>query len=455
MVKRAAFLPLVMLGACSWASFDNLAGETWVDSSGPPKGADTTKFGANLAAGGARPTAGGMQMLVLGRANPDVSRLAYDGNGIITQADGGDILTTLQFTKFDDLHPATVGDPSSNVVAFSLVTRGGATVTPPDPAANTKVVFYGSNPDGPNLLRQHEPGPDLKAAKIAGGMTFGEVDGAPTHPDLLIARDDQVMIMTDAEDDESASTMFRITACTHNEPTSYAIGLGEFDSSTAGPEIVLSTGSPIGELNPGISKIKIFPPAAVLAYTGGPVATCFNGSFAAKEFDKSAENIIDLGAQLVVTNFGTTATPLPAIVASAPAENKLFVFTGDIATAPLSEIDIPAPTGAGALGSSLAVGDLDGDGIPELAVGDPKATSSDGVMDAGSVFVYKFNGTTFDLVATLRDAQPDIEQHFGTSVAIVPFGTGTQNVLVAGSDDEAFTYFRLDPLYKDVRAGHQ
>jgi hypothetical protein len=451
-VKRAIVL-LALAPACSWASFDNLAGETWVDSSGPPKGADTTKFGANLAAGGARPAAGGMQMLVVGRANPDVSRLAYDGNGIVTQSDGGDILTTLQFTKFDDLHPATVGDPGSNAVAVALVTRGGATSMDKD--ANTKVVFYGTNPDGPNLLRQHEPGPDLKAAKIASGMVFGEVDGAPTHPDLLIARDDQVMIMTDAEDDESASTMFRITACTHNEKTSYAIGLGDFDSSTAGPEIVLSTGSPIGDLNPGISKIKIFSPAAVLAYTGGPVQTCFMNGFSAKEFDKSSENVIDLGEQLLVTDFGTTAAPLPAIVASAPAENKLFVFTGDIATAPLAEIDIPAPAGAGALGSSLAVGDLDGDGIPELAVGDPKATSSDGVQDAGSVFVYKWNGTTFDLVATLRDAQPDIEQHFGTSVAIVPFGTGTENVLVAGSDDEVFTYFRLDPLYKDVRAGHQ
>ena len=83
------------------------------------------------------------------------------------------------------------------------------------------------------------------------------------------------------------------------------------------------------------------------------------------------------------------------------------------------------------------------------------STSSDGVSAAGSVFVYKWNGTGFDLKATLHDASPDIEQHFGTSVAIVPFGTGTSNVLVAGSDDEVFTYFRLDPLYKDVRAGHQ
>ena len=448
-MKRAAFLPFVMLGACSWASFDNLAGETWVDSTGAPKGADTSKFGANMAAGGARPAAGGMQMLVVGRTNPDISRLAYDTNGIVSQADGGDILTTLQFTKFDDLHPATAGDPANDIVAFALVTRGG--VQSMDPAANTKVVFYQTSTDSPTLKVQHEPGPDLKAAKVASGIAFGEVAGDPTAADLLIARDDQVMIMTDAEKDESASTMFKISACTHNEPTSFAIGLGEFDSTNAGKEILLATGPKQGDT--GASKIKIFAPSAVLAYTSGPVQPCFDAThLVLAEIDKSSQNIVDLGKQMVVTDFGSAATPMPAIVATAPLENKLFVFTGEHGA---NEIDIPAPTGAGELGDSLAVGDLDGDGVPEIAVGDPKATTSDGVQNAGSVFVYKWNGTGFDLVATLHDAQPDIEQHFGTSVAIVPFGAGTANVLVAGSDNEVFTYFRLDPLYKDVRAGHQ
>ena len=46
-MKRVALL-LALCGACSWASFDNLAGETWVDSASAPKGTDTTEFGANM-----------------------------------------------------------------------------------------------------------------------------------------------------------------------------------------------------------------------------------------------------------------------------------------------------------------------------------------------------------------------------------------------------------------------
>jgi hypothetical protein len=454
--KLALLLATFAFGpACSWASFDNLAGETWVDSAGPPKGTDTTTFGANVAAGGARPANGGMQALVIGRVNPDISRLAYDSNGVVSQSDGGDILTTLQFQRFDDPHPAMAGDPQSSIVAFSLVTRGGKTTgtgTGGDPNANTKVIFYDAGPDGPKFITQHEPGPDLKAAKIAGGLAFGEVSGDAQHSDVLIAREDEVMIMTDWALPEGTvngnPSTFKISSCRHNEPTSFSIGLGEFDATNPGQEILISTGPLDGSTGP--SKIKAISPASVLAYGGGPVASCFDLTHPVLfEIDKSSSNIVDLGKQMVVTDFGTTASPLPAIVASAPAENKLFIFTGEHGA---NEVDVPAPSDAGSLGAALAVGDLDGDGVPEVAVGAPKSTA-DGVTDAGSVFVFKWNGTGLDLVATLHDASPDVEQHFGQSVAIVPFGSGTQNVLVAGSENEVFTYFRLSPLYQDVRAG--
>lgn len=447
------FILIALLPACSWASFDNLAGQTWVDSAGPPKGADTTKYGANIAAGGARAAAGGMQAIVLGRVNPDVSRLAYDANGVATQSDGGDILTLLQFKTFDDLHPAMAGEPSSSIVAFSLVTRGGAVAT--DPGANTKVVFYDAGPDGPKLITQHEPGDKINGPKIAGGLVFGEVGGDPLHSDLLMAREDEVMIMLDWALPEGSvngvPSTFAIKTCIHNEPTSLSIALGDFDATNPGQEILLATAPRDGTDGP--SKIKAFSPAAVLAYPGGPTpaAPCFDPTHTVLfEIDKTSSNIRDLGKQMLVTDFGTAGTPVPAIIASAPAENKLFVFTGDHGS---NEIDIPTPTDAGELGAALAVGDLDGDGIPEIAVGAPKSTA-DGVTDAGSVFVFKWNGTGFDLKTTLHDASPDVEQHFGQAVAIVPFGTGTQNVLVAGSDNEVFTYFRLDPLYTaDVRAG--
>jgi hypothetical protein len=397
-----------------------------------------------------------MQALVIGRVNPDISRLAYDANGVASQNDGGDILTTLQFQRFDDPHPAMAGDPQSSIVAFSLVTRGGKSAPTTDTGVNTKVIFYDTGPDGPKFITQHEPGPDLLGRKLAGGLAFGELAGDPQHSDLVIAREDEVMIMTDWALPEGTvggqPSTFKISSCRHDEPTSFSVALGEFDAGNPGKEILISTGPLDGSTGP--SKIKAIAPAQVLAYGGGPVASCFSvASPALFEIDKSSSNIIDLGKQMVVTDFGTTASPLPAIIASAPAENKLFVFTGEKGA---NEIDVPAPAGAGSLGSALAVGDLDGDGIPEVAVGAPKSTS-DGVTDAGAVYVYKWDSTKSTLgpdpVATLFDASPDVEQHFGQSVAIVPFGSGTRNVLVAGSENEVFTYFRLSPLYQDVRAG--
>jgi hypothetical protein len=442
-VKRAALL-LTLCGACSWASFDNLAGETWVDSSGPPKGTDTTEFGANMAAGGLRPTAGGMQMLVVSRANPDISRLAYDTNGLVSQSDDGDVETTLTFTTFDDLHPATVGEPGTSNVAFAITTQHGINST--DKNVNTKIVFYDASMSPPLLVGQIEPpSPDLAAPKITSGFVFGEVNGNTTN-DVVAARDDQVMIITDWNSSDP-----KVDACVHDEPTSFSVALGEFDSGNPGQELVLATGPKPGST--GMTKIKIFSPAAVLAYGGsGPAPDCFNGGFSVLDtIDKTGDGVVDLGKQMVVTDFGTTASPLPAIIATAPVENKLYIFTGDHAA---NEIDVQPPAGAGEWGDSLAVGDLDGDGVPEVAIGAPKSTSG-GVSDAGAVFVYKWNGNGLDLAATLYDAQPQVEQHFGQSVAIVPYGTGMQNVLVAGANNEVFTYFHIAGLYDDVRAGHQ
>jgi len=456
-VKR--FVVLSLLTGCSWASFDSLAGSTWVDSAGPPKGADTTKYGANLVAGGAAPTNGGMNVLVLGRTNPDVSRLSYDANGVVSQGDAGDVLTALQFLKFDDLHPAVAGDPASSMVAFTMVTRDGAVGGDKD--ANTKWVFYDTattGSDGPKYITQHE-GP-VKSKDISSGIVFsaaGEnLDPAskPDLSDLVISRGPDIMIMADWALPEGSvngnPSTYKLYACHHKEPTAFGVALGEFDSTHSGREILLATGPLEGSTGP--SKIKGIAPESVVGHDAAAIGDCFTSDTVLFEIDKTASGIKDLGKQLLVTTIKDTGgNTISAIVASAPASNKLFVFTGEHGT---NEIDVPTPDGAGDFGTSLAVGDLDGDGVDELAVGGPKSTA-DGVTDAGSVFVFKWNATTmnYDLAATLHDASPDIEQHFGQSVAIVPFGSAGKHVLVTGSDNEVFTYFRLSPLYADVRAG--
>jgi FG-GAP repeat len=420
---------------CSWSAFDNLADETWVDRAGAPAGANSILFGEQLAAGGLR--GDGANIVVLGRSNPTVSRLAFDGNGVRTQVDAGDIQNSLQFASFQE-HPAVAGDPASTKVAFALVTRNGS-----DPDSNTKVAVYdAANFD--TIVKAFEPGPDLKAPKKCNSLVFAEVDGDPGLSDLVMARDDQVMVVTDWASSDTAGGTFRISACVHADTTSYAVAVADLNADTQ-PEILLSTGSANRDM--GGSRIKIFEPSAVTAYSAGPAIDCFpTGSPAMSIIDKTNENVNDLGAQLAVVDFGMG----PWIVATSPQNNKLYVFEDMMGT---SEIDVAGPSGAGDFGSALAVGDLDGDGVPELIVGAPKSTV-DGVTNAGAVYVLQFNGTGFDVAATLHDASPEVEQHFGKSVAVAPFGTGTSNILVAGADGEVFTYFRT-LVYMDVRAGHQ
>ena len=293
----------------------------------------------------------------------------------------------------------------------------------------------------------------------ASGMVFAEVAGAADHSDVVIARDDEVTIITDWALAEGTST-FAFDSCKNNETTtmsSLSIAVGEIDAAAAGPEIMLAVTPRAGDTGP--SKIKIFSPDAVLAYPGGnaPAGPCFDATHKVlAEIDKTADNVTDLGKQMAFT----TIAGKPMIIATAPASNKVFVFSGELGA---TQAVIEPPPGAGSIGDSLAVGDLDGDGVPELAIGDTRA-SPNGVRNAGAVFVFKYVPATgtFALVTTLHDAQPDVDQHFGTSVAIVPFGTGTQNILVAGDQGEVFTYFRLKDdtthndvyLGGDVRAGH-
>jgi len=420
---------------CSWSAFDNLADETWVDRAGAPAGANSLLFGEQMAAGGQR--GDGANILVLGRSNPEVSRLSFDANGVRAQQDGGDIQNTLQFLSFQE-HPAIAGDPSSTKVAFAFVSRDGM-----DPLSNTKIAVY----DATNVqtpLKSFEPGPDLLAAKKSNGITFAEVDGDPTMSDLVVAREDQVMVVTDWASTDTAGGTFKISACAQSDPASYAVAVADLNNDST-PEILLSTGSINRDM--GGSRIKIFEPSAVTAYSAGPAIECFPvGSPAMSIIDKSNENVNDLGAQLAVADFGMG----PWIVATSPQNNKIFVFEDMQGS---TEIDVAAPSGAGNFGSALAIGDLDGDGVPELIVGAPRSTV-DGVTNAGAVYVMQFNGTGFDVVATLHDASPEVEQHFGKSVAVVPFGTGTSNIVVAGADGEVFSYFRT-LVYMDVRAGHQ
>lgn len=94
----------------------------------------------------------------------------------------------------------------------------------------------------------------------------------------------------------------------------------------------------------------------------------------------------------------------------------------------------------GSFGASLAVGDVNGDGNPELLVGDPAATV-DGKSRAGAAHVYlgTSDGIESDPAEALADTVPEKGNELGRAVAVGEvLGRGEA---IVGSDGEVLVFF--------------
>jgi hypothetical protein len=155
----------------------------------------------------------------------------------------------------------------------------------------------------------------------------------------------------------------------------------------------------------------------------------------------------DFGADLVVADFNGDGSN--DLAASAPSGNTVYVFFDIDAVAQTStQVAITGPGTSSEFGLSISAGDLDGTSGDELVVGD-RSVAHDGKNGSGSAYIYTFDGTTASSPSEMFDFEPVQDAHFGTAVGVVPFGT--KNIVVVGSDGEAFTYFRT-VVSDDVRA---
>jgi hypothetical protein len=112
---------------------------------------------------------------------------------------------------------------------------------------------------------------------------------------------------------------------------------------------------------------------------------------------------------------------LPDIIASAGSYAVAWVYlgqgggSGTISFSPAILLTPPQPNSG--IGAAIAVGDLNGDGINEIALG-LRSTGSKNSFKAGKVFLFRWNGSTFTNYQTITDPQNNGTSGFGITVAI-------------------------------------
>lgn len=131
-----------------------------------------------------------------------------------------------------------------------------------------------------------------------------------------------------------------------------------------------------------------------------------------------------------------TGDSAPDLIVGAPAENGLagavYVFAGNGVGgfSSFQRLEAPTPTSEAIFGSSLAVGDVTGDGQADLIVGAPGLEPSP--VDAGEVFVFPADRVGgFAAPLSLQHPNPQRGDQFGWSVAAVDVtGDGRADLIV-------------------------
>src|SRR6266851_3902743 len=151
----------------------------------------------------------------------------------------------------------------------------------------------------------------------------------------------------------------------------------------------------------------------------------------------------NLGANAVWTpvSHSVAQTPDEYVVTVPATKPKQFFRLVPYSTGALSyhriDIDSPNPQAGAGFGSTVAViGDVNGDGVPDFAVGAPGQTVG-GISGAGAVFV--FSGADHAFIREIDNPAPALGGCFGAAISVF---SGTNIVLGAPGQDRAYV---VDP----------
>jgi hypothetical protein len=420
------------LGACKWSEFDDLAGQTWVDSTEKP-GVKSSDYGVAIQRGASAGDSGSSGTLaVLGAGPGTYSELAYNTAGSASFKINVLTLSALGIMTLDS-PPIFLASPTSSEVA--LVTTGdtGSIVVAIGThtleihqlfVGNTTLASTVTIPTTPDAATYMHPPPfpviatppDREPLVAVGDVVMGTVYGLPTNTPQPACK------LTDAVAPTAVIQVRALGVVSNGTTDDVLVWNGTGGKLLRYPATVFN-GCP--EATPQVPSIAQSAPADTPAFAPGHGSQILTID-ATRVLLQGHQDLTAGNASFLQVYDATTLKPLGKSVAKDGMRSAALLSTpgGDYAV-----VGLPNATLDGTAGGQVELYRIaPGGGLVDPAVP----------------------------VAILHDVQPDSNELFGRSVAVVPFN-GKQVIAVA-ADNEVFMYFRANltdgtALYDETRQG--
>jgi hypothetical protein len=444
---RATLTALLLLGllapACKPSDFDDALVRAPVLSVGAPggyKARDVGKVVRPLTVSETRKAAGvSARFLVSGVDYPSLAVVELDASGrastfVASEAQLADLTSE---SKAALLSAAEIIDPTA---ATTRVVTGaphnGAVQTGMD--AHGRVFYLDITDSAKGVDLKLTRGPDPGARSYVGlGVATGNVSGTD-KPDVVVTSLNQVTLYEDGNDTVGIES----SGCDISWDNSHLEDKWQF-RPVAIADVATAPGHEGGEILVGApqvagpGKVQVLRRAAPTMASPNGVLECvttlepddpqshFGVSVATADMDQDGQQDVLVG----------------------DAAGSVYIFYGPIdAKPPRAHLRIrsPYPIGSaqGDFGYRVVAMDVDGVPGPELVISAPEASLND-KLGVGQVFIYSKDGTLLSTVT--QDSSPGDKVSVGLTLSSTDFTTCgvTRPILLIGSVEQVFAYFRL------------